>query len=166
MGGASRGPPARGVGLCAQARRFGAGCSCGLLPVPVRSRVELRCLRPRRLRRLHPPNRRGCPSAAQRTERLTPGRPPHPGGMPSQVWTVFQEQQKMSKCQKCAGQGPMSFKDMTVDFTRDEWVLHCQTRGDHQAGARRRAVAIKIPRLEWFRQRPLSRVQLFATPLR
>ncbi|OWK11313.1 hypothetical protein Celaphus_00007334 [Cervus elaphus hippelaphus] len=41
--------------------------------------------------------------------------------MPSQVWTVFQEQQKMSKCQKCAGQGPMSFKDMTVDFTQDEW---------------------------------------------
>ncbi|XP_066868534.1 zinc finger protein 33B-like [Kogia breviceps] len=83
--------------------------------------------------------------------------------MPSQVLTVFQEQQKMNKSQsfgdhstprmspellhdvllntfavlpllmalpcsrschtaKCAGQGSVSFKDVTVDFTWDEWL--------------------------------------------
>jgi len=97
--------------LRASARPLRAGCTCGLLPVPVWSRVEVGCLvsvggrrpregarggdtgtaawdasltretpwgprsgkMPRRLRRLHSPNRRGCPSAAQRTERLTAG---------------------------------------------------------------------------------------------
>ncbi|XP_053749956.1 zinc finger protein 33B-like isoform X1 [Panthera pardus] len=31
-------------------------------------------------------------------------------------------QRKMNKSQKCAGLGSMSFKDVTVDFTRDEWL--------------------------------------------
>ncbi|KAB1263422.1 Zinc finger protein 33B [Camelus dromedarius] len=42
--------------------------------------------------------------------------------MPSQVLTLFQEQQKMSKSQKRAGQESVSFKDVTVDFTWDEWL--------------------------------------------
>ncbi|XP_007187101.3 zinc finger protein 510 isoform X3 [Balaenoptera acutorostrata] len=49
--------------------------------------------------------------------------------MPSQVLTVFQEQQKMNKSQKCADQGSVSFRDMTVDFTWDEWLqLTCMQR--------------------------------------
>ncbi|XP_032459860.1 zinc finger protein 510 [Phocoena sinus] len=54
--------------------------------------------------------------------------------MPSQVLTVFQEQQKMNKSQKCAGQRSMSFKeDVTVDFTWDEWLqLTCMQRTLYQ----------------------------------
>ncbi|XP_069899691.1 zinc finger protein 510-like isoform X1 [Globicephala melas] len=49
--------------------------------------------------------------------------------MPSQVLTVFQEQQKMNKSQKCAGQGSVSFKDVPVDFTWDERLqLTCMRR--------------------------------------
>ncbi|XP_041603058.1 zinc finger protein 510-like isoform X2 [Vulpes lagopus] len=42
--------------------------------------------------------------------------------MPSQVLTFFQQQQKMNKSQKRAGQGSVSFRDVTVEFTRDEWL--------------------------------------------
>ncbi|XP_030619598.1 zinc finger protein 510-like [Delphinapterus leucas] len=58
--------------------------------------------------------------------------PPLPG-TPSQVLTVFQAQQKMNKSQKCAGQGSVSFKDVTVDFTWDEWLqLTCMQRTLYQ----------------------------------
>ncbi|KAI5945384.1 Zinc finger protein 510 [Manis javanica] len=36
--------------------------------------------------------------------------------------TLFQEQQKMHDSQKCVCQVSMSFKDVTVSFTRDEWL--------------------------------------------
>ncbi|XP_044904183.1 zinc finger protein 202 isoform X6 [Felis catus] len=44
------------------------------------------------------------------------------GGTPSQVLMLFRVQRKMNKSRKCAGLGSVSFKDVTVDFTRDEWL--------------------------------------------
>ncbi|XP_042828435.1 uncharacterized protein LOC102952526 isoform X4 [Panthera tigris] len=41
---------------------------------------------------------------------------------PSQVLMLLGVQRKMNKSQKCAGLGSVSFKDVTVDFTQDEWL--------------------------------------------
>ncbi|XP_057343390.1 uncharacterized protein LOC118933652 isoform X4 [Manis pentadactyla] len=43
-------------------------------------------------------------------------------GPPLAASTLFQEQQKMHDSQKCVCQVSMSFKDVTVSFTRDEWL--------------------------------------------
>ncbi|KAI5257313.1 hypothetical protein MUG91_G176n5 [Manis pentadactyla] len=43
-------------------------------------------------------------------------------GPPLAASTLFQEQQKMHDSQKCVCQVSMSFKDVTVSFTWDEWL--------------------------------------------
>ncbi|XP_047693450.1 zinc finger protein 268-like [Prionailurus viverrinus] len=41
---------------------------------------------------------------------------------PFQVLMLFRVQRKMNKSQECTGLGSVSFKDVTVDFTWDEWL--------------------------------------------
>ncbi|XP_036080955.1 zinc finger protein 28 homolog [Rousettus aegyptiacus] len=63
---------------------------------------------------------------------------PGPRGLGSKVclpsFNALPRTQKVKSSQKCAGQGSMSFKDVTVNFTLDEWLqLTDPQRRLHQA---------------------------------
>ncbi|XP_070341483.1 zinc finger protein 28 homolog [Equus asinus] len=133
VGGASRGPAVRAAGrrraLCAGAGLSSAAHPAGLGPARARWRVgpfgavvsAAVAADPARSGRA--PARPGTTAGAVSTRIGAPRRPSErAAGVPFQVLMLFQEQQKMNKSQKCAGHGSVSFEDVTVDFTGDEWL--------------------------------------------